>query len=132
MMTDPVGDMLTRIRNAGRVKHAGTTCPSSKLKLSIAKVLSDEGFIGEFQTEPGDNNKATLHLALRYTDAGDPMIDGIRRVSKPGCRVYVASNEIPKVRNGLGMAVLSTSKGVMCDRDARDQKVGGEILCEVW
>jgi len=132
MMTDPVGDMLTRIRNAGRVRHAGTSCPSSKLKLAVAKVLSDEGFIGEFSSDQADNNKATLHLTLRYNDSGDHMIDGIRRVSKPGCRVYVASNEIPKVRNGLGMAVLSTSKGVMCDRDAREQKVGGEIICEVW
>ncbi len=132
MMTDPIGDMLTRIRNAGSVKHAATSCPSSKLKLSIAKVLSDEGFISDYSAEPGDNNKTTLHLTLRYTDSGDHMIDEIHRVSKPGCRVYVGSNEIPKVRNGLGMAVLSTSKGVMCDRDAREQKVGGEILCEVW
>jgi len=132
MMTDPVGDMLTRIRNAGRVKHASTSCPSSKLKLSIAQVLSDEGFIQEFRAEDGDQNKKTLHLTLRYTDAGLPMIDGIQRVSKPGCRVFVGSNEIPKVRNGLGMAVLSTSKGVMCDRDAREQQVGGEIICEVW
>lgn len=132
MMTDPVGDMLTRIRNAGRVKHAETTCPSSKLKLSIAKVLSDEGFIGAVSSEAGDRNKATLRLSLRYTEAGEPMIDGLRRVSKPGRRVYVGAGDIPKVRNGLGMAVLSTSKGVMCDRDAREQKLGGEIICEVW
>ena len=132
MMTDPVGDMLTRIRNAGRVKHAETSCPSSKLKVSIAKVLSEEGFITGYSAESGDNNKATLTLTLRYTDAGDPMIDGIQRVSKPGRRIYVGSNDIPKVRNGLGMAVVSTSKGVMCDRDAREQKLGGEIICEVW
>ena len=132
MMTDPVGDMLTRIRNAGRVKHAETSCPSSKLKVSIAKVLSDEGFISGYSAESGENNKATLRLTLRYTDAGEPMIDGIQRVSKPGRRIYVGSNEIPKVRNGLGMAVVSTSKGVMCDRDAREQKLGGEIICEVW
>ena len=132
MMTDPVGDMLTRIRNAGRVKHAETSCPSSKLKVSIAKVLSDEGFISGYSAESGENNKATLRLTLRYTDAGDPMIDGIQRVSKPGRRIYVGSNEIPKVRNGLGMSVVSTSKGVMCDRDAREQKLGGEIICEVW
>lgn len=132
MMTDPVGDMLTRIRNAGLVKHAETTCPSSNLKLSIAKVLSDEGFIGPFSSEAGENNKATLRLSLRYSDSGAPMIDGIRRVSKPGRRVYVGAKEIPKVRNGLGMAVVSTSKGVMCDRDAREQKLGGEIICEVW
>jgi len=132
MMTDPVADMLTRIRNAGRVKHVATSCPSSKLKISIAKVLSDEGFIEGFDSEAGDNNKTTLRLVLRYTDAGEPMIDGIRRVSTPGRRTYVGSTNIPKVRNGLGMAVLSTSKGVMCDRDAREQKLGGEIICEVW
>ena len=105
MMTDPVADMLTRIRNAGRVKHSATSCPSSKLKLSIAKVLSDEGFIEGFDSEAGDNNKSTLRLSLRYTDAGAPMIDGIKRVSTPGRRVYVGSGDIPKVRNGLGMAV---------------------------
>jgi small subunit ribosomal protein S8 len=132
MMTDPVGDMLTRIRNAGRVRHAATSCPSSKLKMAVARVLSDEGFITDVRAEQGDDKKTTLHLTLRYTEGGDHMIDGIRRVSKPGCRVFVGSNEIPKVRNGLGMAVLSTSKGVMCDRDAREQKVGGEIICEVW
>jgi small subunit ribosomal protein S8 len=131
MMTDPVGDMLTRIRNAGRVKHDETSCPSSKLKVAIAKVLSDEGFIGEFRAAE-ESKKATLHLALRYSEDGAHIIDGIRRVSSPGRRVYVGAGEIPKVRNGLGMSVLSTSKGVMCDREARAQKLGGEVICEVW
>jgi len=132
MMTDPIGDMLTRIRNAGAVRHAATTCPSSKLKLAVAKVLSDEGFIGGFRSEDGESNKTTLHLTLRYTDEGRHMIDEIHRVSKPGRRIYVGADEIPKVRNGLGMSVVSTSKGVMCDRDARAQKLGGEVICEVW
>ena len=131
MMTDPVGDMLTRIRNAGAVRHAQTVCPASKLKLAIAEVLSQEGFIGS--VEAGDSgSKPTLVLGLRYKNEGSSMIDSITRVSKPGRRVYVGAAEVPTVRNGLGMAILSTSKGVMCDRDARAQKLGGEVICEVW
>ena len=131
MMTDPVGDMLARIRNAGGARHAQMSCPSSKLKLAVAKVLSDEGFVGEISND-GDDKKPTMTIDLRYQDDGRLMIEGMRRVSKPGRRIYVGSNEIPKVRNGLGMSVVSTSKGVMCDRDAREQKLGGEIICEVW
>ncbi len=131
MMTDPIGDMLTRIRNAGRVKHVQTVCPASKLKLAIAQVLSAEGFI-EGVASSEEAEKPTLVLRLRYNAAGEAMIDSIQRVSKPGRRVYVGAGEVPKVRNGLGMAILSTSKGVMCDRDARTQNVGGEVICEVW
>ena len=131
-MTDPIGDMLTRIRNAGSVRHSETSCPASKLKLAVAQVLSSEGFIGDVRAEAGENNKSTIVLGLRYTDEGQHMIDEIHRVSTPGRRVYVGSGEIPKVRNGLGMSVVSTSKGVMCDRDARAQKLGGELICEVW
>ncbi len=130
MMTDPIGDMITRIRNAGSVQHAQTSCPSSNLKVAVAKVLSDEGFLGGFAVNEG--KKPVLTLDLRYTDEGRSMIDGIKRVSKPGRRIYVGAADVPKVRNGLGMVILSTSKGVMCDREARAQKVGGEILCEVW
>ncbi len=130
MMTDPIGDMITRIRNAGSVQHAQTSCPSSKLKVAVAKVLSDEGFIGGYSVEEG--KQPTLTLDLRYTDEGRNIIDGIKRVSKPGRRVYVGATEVPKIRSGLGMVILSTSKGVMCDREARAQKVGGEIICEVW
>lgn len=132
MMTDPIGDMLTRIRNAGSVKHAETTCPASNLKVAVAQVLKSEGFLGDYHAEDGERNKSILHLTLRYADSGNHIIDGIRRVSTPGRRVYVGAEEVPKVRNGLGMAVLSTSKGVMCDREARDHKVGGEVICEVW
>ena len=131
MMTDPIGDMLTRIRNAGRVRHAQTTCPASKLKHAVATVLSDEGFITGVRTEEA-GKKPILVLDLRYDDSGETIIDGIRRVSKPGRRVYVGAAEVPKVRNGIGIAVISTSKGVMTDHDARAQKLGGEVLCEVW
>ena len=131
MMTDPVGDMLTRIRNAGRARHRSASCPASRLKLAVAKVLSQEGFVGEVSTGTKDGH-ASMTIAMRYDDEGKEIVDGIRRISKPGRRVYVGVKEIPRVRNGLGMAVLSTPKGVMCDRDAREANVGGEVLCEVW
>ena len=131
MMTDPVGDMLARIRNAGGARHAQTTCPASKLKQAVAQVLSAEGFIGGVAND-GDPKKPTLTIDLRYQDNGKLMIEGMRRVSKPGRRVYVGADEVKQVRAGLGMSVLSTSKGVLCDRDARAAKVGGEVICEVW
>ena len=131
MMTDPVGDMLTRIRNAGRAKHSQLRCSSSKLKLAVARVLSQEGFLGDVRVE-SEGAFPILVVDMRYAESGTMIIDEIHRVSRPGRRVYVNKQEIPKVRNGLGVAVLSTSKGVMCDRDARDAQVGGEVLCEVW
>jgi small subunit ribosomal protein S8 len=131
MMTDPIADMLTRIRNAAHAGHAGTQCSASKLKLAVASVLKEEGFIGDVSTEEGASH-ATMRVTLRYADDGRHMIDGLRRVSTPGRRVYVSADEVPKVRNGLGMMVLSTSRGVMCDRDARAAHVGGELICEVW
>ncbi len=131
MMTDPVGDMLTRIRNAGRAKHTQMRCPSSKLKVAVARVLSREGFVGEVRVE-SEGSKPMMVIDLRYGDTGSIIIDGIRRVSRPGRRVYVGSDQIPRIRNGLGISVLSTSKGVLCDRDAREASVGGEVLCEVW
>ena len=131
MMTDPVGDMLTRIRNAGRAGHSETTSPYSRMKLSIAGVLKEEGFIDDVRVEDVEG-KPALRIKLRYGDGGQLLIDGIRRVSRPSRRVYVGAAEIPKVRNGLGISVLSTNRGVMSDRSAREQHVGGEILCEVW
>ncbi len=131
MMTDPIADMLTRIRNAGQARHSRTRCPSSRLKAAVARVLSQEGFIGEVELDSSGRHPE-LVMGIRYRDDGELMIDGIRRVSKPGRRVYVGATDIPRVRNGLGIAVLSTSKGVLCDRDAREQNVGGELLCEVW
>jgi small subunit ribosomal protein S8 len=131
MMTDPVGDMLARIRNAGGARHTRMSCPASKLKLAVATVLSAEGFVGEVRTDD-DEKKPTLTIDLRYQDDGRLMIEGMRRISKPGRRVYVGADEVKQVRSGLGMAVLSTSKGILCDRDARAAKVGGEVICEVW
>ncbi|MHA7836294.1 MAG: 30S ribosomal protein S8 [bacterium] len=131
MMTDPVGDMLARIRNAGGARHAEMTCPASKLKLAVAKVLSAEGFVGGVSLG-GDEKKPTLTVELRYQDDGRLMIEGMRRVSTPGRRMYVGAEDVKQVREGLGMAVLSTSRGVICDRDAREQKIGGEVICEVW
>lgn len=131
MMTDPIGDMLTRIRNAGSARHRSTRCAASKLKLAVARVLSQEGFVGEVSSQSGESYPV-MTIGIRYRSDGRTMLDGIRRVSKPGRRVYVGADEIPLVRKGLGMAVISTPRGVMCDRDAREAKVGGEVICEVW
>ena len=131
MMTDPLADMLARIRNAGQAGHANTVCPASKVKLAVARVLAEEGFLGEVAVDE-EGRFPQLRLEVRYRDDGRPMIDGLRRVSRPSCRVYVGANKIPKVRNGLGSAVLSTPKGVLSDRAARAEAVGGELLCEVW
>jgi small subunit ribosomal protein S8 len=131
MITDPISDMLTRIRNGVLARHAEVRCPSSGLKLGIARVLAQEGFLTEVRVEE-EAGRPTLVIALRYDADGASVIDGIRRVSRPGRRVYVGVREIPKVRNGLGVAVLSTPKGVLADREARDAKVAGELLCEVW
>jgi small subunit ribosomal protein S8 len=131
MMTDPISDMLARIRNAGIARHTETWCPHSKMKASIARLLSEEGFIGEVREDVRDGHP-TLVMSIRYDESGKALIDGLRRVSKPSRRVYLATDAIPKVRNGLGIGVISTSKGIMTDRAARDASVGGEYLCEVW
>ena len=131
MMTDPISDMLTRIRNAGMARHAVAACPSSKQKLAIARVLREAGFLGEVKVEARDGNPV-LVMEVRYDADGRPVIAGIRRVSRPGRRVYVGAEELPKVRSGLGVAVLSTSRGILSDRGAREAAVGGELVCEVW
>jgi small subunit ribosomal protein S8 len=130
-MTDPVSDLLARIRNAGQARHAELTCPSSKLKLAVAKVLADNGFLDSVSVEAGDG-KPVLRIRLRYGADGRSLIDGMRRVSKPSRRTYVDTKHIPRVRRGLGIAVLSTPRGVLSDREAREQQVGGELVCEVW
>jgi small subunit ribosomal protein S8 len=130
-MNDPVSDLLARIRNAGQARHAELVCPSSKLKLAVAKVLVDNGFLDAAAVESQDG-KAVLRIRLRYSAEGRSLIDGMRRVSKPSRRSYVDVRRIPRVRRGLGIAVLSTPKGVLSDREAREQKVGGEVVCEVW
>ncbi len=128
-MTDPIADMLVRIRNAQMVGHTEVAMPASLLKTSIAKVLKDEGYIEDFATR--DNGpKKELRIALKYY-AGKPVIERLERVSKPGLRVYKGRDDIPKVMNGLGVAILSTSRGVMTDRKARADGVGGEVLCIV-
>jgi small subunit ribosomal protein S8 len=131
MMTDPISDMLTRIRNAGMARHAFASCPSSKMKLAIARVLKEAGFLGEVKVEARDGNPV-LVMEVRYDAESQPVIAGIRRVSRPGRRVYVGAEELPKVRSGLGVAVLSTSRGILSDRGAREAAVGGEFVCEVW
>ena len=128
-MTDPIADMLTRIRNAQMVEHAVVTMPSSKVKLSIAKVLKDEGYIDDFKVS-GEGVKPVLEIALKYY-AGRPVIERIERISSPGLRVYKGKDDIPRVMNGLGIAIVSTSRGVMTDRKARATGVGGEVLCIV-
>ena len=128
-MTDPIADMLTRIRNAQMAEKVAVAMPSSKLKVAIAGVLKDEGYIDEFAVR--DNaGKAELHIALKYY-AGRPVIERIERISKPGLRVYKGKDDLPRVMNGLGVAIVSTPKGVMTDRRARAANMGGEVLCVV-
>ena len=129
MMTDPIADMLTRIRNAQNASKADVTMPSSKLKCAIAKVLLDEGFIAGFSTD--DSAKPGLTINLKYYQ-GRPVIDQIKRVSRPGLRIYKSKDELPKILNGLGVAIVSTSAGVMSDREARASGRGGEIICTVY
>ena len=128
-MQDPISDMLTRIRNAQRANKVSVSMPSSKLKMAIAKVLKDEGYVEEFAVR-NEGSKPVLDVQLKYY-AGRPVIERIDRVSRPGLRVYKGSNDIPKVMNGLGVAIVSTSKGVMTDRKARAAGIGGELLCVV-
>ncbi|HET7831401.1 MAG TPA: 30S ribosomal protein S8 [Gallionella sp.] len=129
-MSDPISDLLTRIRNAQMAEKASVVVPSSKLKVAIAEVLKEEGYIDGFSVIAGEGGKATLEIALKYY-SGRPVIEKIQRVSRPGLRVYKGSNDIPKVMNGLGIAIVSTSKGLMTDRKARANGIGGEVLCVV-
>ena len=131
MMTDPIADMLTRIRNGNKANHKKITLPSSNEKKAIAQILLDEGFITGFNVEE-DNKQGILTIDLKYTENGERVISGLRRISKPGLRVYVKANEVPKVLDGLGTAIISTSKGLMTDRSARKENVGGEVICYVW
>ncbi|MFI5319850.1 MAG: 30S ribosomal protein S8 [Myxococcota bacterium] len=130
-MTDPISDMLARIRNAGMARHPSLKVPSSKLKLAVARVLAEAGYIASVGVE-AEGGRPVLSIKLRFGANGKPVIDGMRRVSKPSRRVYVEADAIPRVRSGLGTAVLSTNKGVLSDAAAREQRVGGELLCEVW
>ena len=132
-MTDPIADMLTRIRNANVAMHDDVTMPSSKLKESLAAVLEKEGYIRSYRVEQEEGKPSkTLTIDMKYSEARERVITGIRRVSKPGLRVYTKADAVPRVLGGLGVAVVSTSKGLLTDREARRQRIGGEVLCYVW
>jgi len=130
-MTDPIGDMLTRMRNAMMASYDTVDIPSSKLKMNIAKVLKSEGFIKNYRIV-NEGTRGTIRVFLKYDEKGVPVIGGLKRVSKPSRRFYTKSDKIPMVLGGLGVNILSTSKGVMTDREARKAGVGGEVLCAVW
>ncbi|NND54076.1 MAG: 30S ribosomal protein S8 [Gammaproteobacteria bacterium] len=129
-MTDPIADMLTRIRNGQNVLLETVSMPASTLKEAVARVLQDEGYINGFSVADGDNNKKVLTVELKYFE-GKPVIEKIQKISKPGLRIYKGKNELPKVMGGLGVAIVSTSEGVMSDRSARSKGFGGEVLCIV-
>jgi len=131
VMTDPIADMLTRIRNALMAKHEQVEMPSSKIKLEIARILKAEGYIKNFKVIQ-EGRKEYLRIFLKYDEEKRPAIAGLERVSKPGRRVYVGVEDIPSVRRGLGIAILSTSKGVLTDQQARKMRIGGEVICKVW
>jgi small subunit ribosomal protein S8 len=131
MVNDPIADMLTRIRNAAAVRHPQVVIPTSKIKVEIAKILTQEGFIAGY-TLTNEQPQSTMLITLKYTGKGDSVINGVERVSTPGRRVYTGYKEIPWVRSGLGINILSTPQGLMTGRKARRTKMGGEILCNVW
>jgi small subunit ribosomal protein S8 len=131
-MTDPIADMLTRIRNACGSKHRRVDMPLSKIKLEIARILKENAYIQDYKTLETEEGRQVLRVILRYAQGGQPVIRELKRVSTPGLRKYVGAMEIPRVRNGLGMAIVSTSKGLMSDRQARAARTGGELLAMVW
>lgn len=131
VMTDPIADMLTRIRNANMVRHEKLELPASKLKKDIADILKREGFVRDYEYIE-DSKQGVLRIFLKYSNSEQRVISGLKRISKPGLRVYAKSDEIPKVLNGLGIAIVSTSKGILSDKEAREQSIGGEVLAYVW
>jgi small subunit ribosomal protein S8 len=130
-LTDPIADMLTRIRNANSSKHESVIIPKSNVKKAIAQILLDEGYIKSYEVEE-DGKQGNIKIALKYGEGKSRIISGLRRVSKPGLRIYASSTDLPKVMNGLGIAIISTSKGVMTDKAARKAGIGGEVLAFVW
>ena len=129
--TDPIADMLTRIRNANSAKHKEVDVPASNMKRAIAQILLDEGYIASFE-EIKDEKQGMLRITLKYDEKGKRVIDGLKRISKPGLRIYVNKDELPQVLNGLGIALISTSKGIKTDKEARKEGLGGEVLAYVW
>ncbi len=131
VMTDPIADMLTRIRNGNMVGHEKVDIPGSKIKLAIAQILKDEGYVRDTEFIP-DNKQGTIRVYLKYGPNNERVITGLKRISKPGLRIYAQAEELPRVLGGLGIAIVSTSKGIMTDRRARQSRVGGEVICYVW
>ncbi|HLE38005.1 MAG TPA: 30S ribosomal protein S8 [Candidatus Acidoferrales bacterium] len=132
MQTDPIADLLTRLRNAARARHQRVDVPTSKLKTEIARILKEEGYISTFKLVEENKPRKTLRLFLKYTADRRPVITGLRRISRPGSRRYVAASEIRPVVGGLGISILTTPRGIMTGRSARHARVGGELLCEIW
>ena len=130
-ITDPIADKITRIRNANSSKHKTVDIPASKLKLGIAEILTNEGYVKSYE-EIKDDAQGIIRITLKYDEKGTRVIDGLKRISKPGLRVYASKDELPKVLNGLGIALISTSKGIMTDKEARNLGLGGEVLAYVW
>jgi len=131
MMTDPIADMLTRIRNANMAKHEKVDIPASKMKIEITKILKDKGFIKSFKVLR-DRKQGIIRVSMKYLEGYEKAITGIKKISKPGCRVYVDKETIPKVMGGYGIAILSTSRGILTDEVCRGEGIGGEIICNVW
>jgi len=132
VLTDPIADMLTRIRNANIMRYTKVEVPTSKVKLEIAKILKEEGFISDYTVEKHEKQDDMIVLSLKYGQKKERVITGLKRISKPGLRVYAKVDEIPSVLNGLGIAIISTSKGIMTDKQARKEQVGGEVLAYIW
>jgi small subunit ribosomal protein S8 len=130
-MTDPIADMLTRIRNANQMRYKEVEVPASKIKLEIARILKETGFIADYKVQKNDVQDVIV-LSLKYGENKERVITGLKRISKPGLRVYVKANEVPRVLNGLGIAIISTSKGLMTDKSAREQSLGGEVIAYIW
>ena len=131
VVTDTIADMLTRIRNANGMRYKEVSVPASNLKINLARILKDEGFIEDYKVV-NDNVQGTIELTLKYGQNKERVITGLKRISKPGLRVYAKASEVPKVLNGLGIAIISTSNGMMTDKEARKQNLGGEVLCYIW
>lgn len=132
VVNDPVADMLTRIRNALTARHETVDIPRSKVKIAIAEILKDEGYIKDFELQGNEDYSGNIHVTLKYAQGGEKVISGLKRVSKPGLRIYASCDELPRVLNGLGIAIISTNKGIMTDKKARGLKVGGEVMAYIW
>ena len=132
VVTDTIADMLTRIRNANQMRYEEVSVPASNIKKEIARILKEEGYIKDYRVNSEENTQGSITLYLKYTDKKERVITGLKRISKPGLRVYAKNDEVPKVLNGLGIAIISTSKGIMTDKQARKENVGGEVLAYIW